>query len=226
MLSMMLIEQRNYEHGRRTNMVKVRQDAWMQENDELLAELVLRHVREGSTQLNAFEEAGDELNRTAAACGFRWNAVVRHQYETELKEAKKERKEKLRILGKDYRRRGNGIYLAKPQEEGERLQSIPVSALSIDIIIAYLVRLQHSDSDISRYRHMATISTEKIRKLESELAKLEKENAAIKQDYEQFVQIMNRARRLVTLNDEEIPAVPVFQMEKNGNLVTKEPPLI
>jgi len=206
-------------------MVKVRQDAWMQENDELLAELVLRHVREGSTQLNAFEEAGDELNRTAAACGFRWNAVVRHQYETELKEAKKERKEKLRILGKDYRRRGNGIYLAKPQEEGERLQSIPVSALSIDIIIAYLVRLQHSDSDISRYRHMAAISTEKIRKLESELAKLEKENAAIKQDYEQFVQIMNRARRLVTLNDEELPAVPVFQMKKNGNLVTKEPPL-
>lgn len=222
----MLIEQRNYEHGRRTNMVKIRQDAWMRENDELLAELVLRHVREGSTQLNAFEEAGDELNRTAAACGFRWNAVVRHQYETELKEAKKERKEKLRILGKDYRRRGNGIYLAKPQEEGERTQSIPVSALSIDIIIAYLVRLQHSDSDISRYRHMATISNEKIRKLESELAKLEKENAAIKQDYEQFVQIMNRARRLVTLNDEEMPAVPVFQMEKNGNLVTKEPPTV
>ena len=142
----------------------------------------------------------------------------------ELKEAKKERKEKLRILGKDYRRRGNGIYLAKPQEEGERTTSVPVSALSIDIIIAYLVRLQHSDSDISRYRHLASISNEKIRKLESELAKLEKENAAIKQDYEQFVQIMNRARRLVTLNDEEVPAVPVFQMEKNGNLVSKEPP--
>lgn len=196
----------------------------MTENDEMLAEMVLRHVREGSTQLNAFEEAGDELNRTAAACGFRWNAVVRHQYEAQLKEAKKERKEKLRILGKDYRRRGNGIYLAKPQEEGERTASVPVSALSIDIIIAYLVRLQHSDSDISRYRHLASISNEKIRKLESELAKLEKENAAIKQDYEQFVQIMNRARRLVTLNDEELPAVPVFQMEKNGNLVSKEPP--
>ena len=57
---------------------------------------------------------------------------------------------------------------------------------------------------------LSTISNEKIRKLESELAKLEKENAAIKQDYEQFVQIMNRARRLVTLNDEEVPAVPCF----------------
>ena len=55
--------------------MKVRQDAWTDENDLLLAETVLRHVREGSTQLNAFEEVGDKLNRTSAACGFRWNAV-------------------------------------------------------------------------------------------------------------------------------------------------------
>ena len=61
--------------------MKTRQDAWMEEDDLLLAETVLRHVREGSTQLNAFEEVGDKLNRTSAACGFRWNAVVRHQYE-------------------------------------------------------------------------------------------------------------------------------------------------
>lgn len=61
--------------------MKTRQDAWTEENDLLLAETVLRHVREGSTQLNAFEEVGDKLNRTSAACGFRWNAVVRHKYE-------------------------------------------------------------------------------------------------------------------------------------------------
>ena len=84
--------------------------------------------------------------------------------------------------------------------------------------------MQHTDSDISRYRHLATLSNEKIRKLESELAKLEKENATIKHDYEQFVQIMNRARRMVTLDGEDVPNIPVFQMEKNGNLVSKEPP--
>lgn len=69
-------------------MSKQRQDAWSEENDLLLAETVLRHVREGSTQLNAFEEVGDKLNRTSAACGFRWNAVVRHQYEKALALAK------------------------------------------------------------------------------------------------------------------------------------------
>lgn len=73
-------------------MSKVRQDAWLEENDELLAEAVIRHVTEGSTQLNAFEEAGDALNRTAAACGFRWNAVVRKAYEEQLAEAKKKEK--------------------------------------------------------------------------------------------------------------------------------------
>ena len=74
--------------------VKTRQDAWTHENDVLLAETVLRHVREGSTQLNAFEEVGDLLNRTSAACGFRWNAVIRHKYEHALQLAKKYRKEK------------------------------------------------------------------------------------------------------------------------------------
>ena len=81
--------------------MKVRQDAWTDEDDLLLAETVLRHVREGSTQLNAFEEVGDKLDRTSAACGFRWNAVVRHRYEKALQLAKKQRKQRQRILGKD-----------------------------------------------------------------------------------------------------------------------------
>ncbi|QPC48456.1 RsfA family transcriptional regulator [Mangrovibacillus cuniculi] len=82
-------------------MTKTRQDAWTEENDLLLAETVLRHVREGSTQLNAFEEVGDALNRTSAACGFRWNAVVRHEYEKALELAKKQRKQRNRLLGKE-----------------------------------------------------------------------------------------------------------------------------
>lgn len=81
--------------------MKTRQDAWTEQNDLLLAETVLRHVREGSTQLNAFEEVGDRLNRTSAACGFRWNAVVRQQYEKALDLAKKQRKQRQRLLGKE-----------------------------------------------------------------------------------------------------------------------------
>nr|WP_325053261.1 RsfA family transcriptional regulator [Lentibacillus cibarius] len=77
-------------------MTKVRQDAWSHEDDLLLAETVLRHIREGSTQLNAFEEVGDKLNRTSAACGFRWNAEIRNKYTDAIELAKRQRKEKKR----------------------------------------------------------------------------------------------------------------------------------
>ena len=51
-------------------MTIVRQDAWTKDEDLLLAEVVLRHIREGSTQLKAFEEVGQKLNRTPAAWWF------------------------------------------------------------------------------------------------------------------------------------------------------------
>jgi len=203
-------------------MVKVRQDAWLKENDELLAEAVLRHVKEGSTQLNAFEEAGDKLNRTAAACGFRWNAVVRKRYEKELAEAKRERKERMKLLGMTGRRRSPGVYLLP--SEGEETKPISLSSLNLDIVIAYLMRLQSqtgADNETMKWRQIANSATEKIKELESQIEKLEKENKQIREDYEQFVQIMNRARRLVTLEDEEPRIAPVFKMEKNGNLVAE-----
>ncbi|MBG9914528.1 RsfA family transcriptional regulator [Bacillus sonorensis] len=102
-------------------MMKQRQDAWSEENDLLLAETVLRHVREGSTQLNAFEEVGDRLNRTSAACGFRWNAVVRHQYEKALQLAKKQRKQRMRALGNGQPAKKRLLY--KPPVETDAINA-------------------------------------------------------------------------------------------------------
>lgn len=208
-------------------MVKVRQDAWLEQDDILLAETVLRHVREGSTQLSAFEEVGDALNRTAAACGFRWNAVVRRDYEKELSEAKKERKQAMRVLGPDFKRRSQQLFTPGTNGEGEEKAAVPLSALSLDTIIAYLIRLHHNgggDSESLRWKHTAKMANEKVHMLEQEIEKLQRENDTLRNDYEQFVQIMNRARRLVTLEDTEDRVAPVFTMEKNGNLVSKEPP--
>ena len=66
----------------------LRQDAWTEDDDLLLAEVTLRHIREGSTQLAAFEEVGEKLGRTPAACGFRWNSCVRKNYESAIQIAK------------------------------------------------------------------------------------------------------------------------------------------
>src|SRR5690625_2591676 len=74
-------------------MNKTRQDAWTKDEDLLLAEIVLRHIRDGKTQLEAFKQAGEALSRTPAACGFRWNATIRKQYAEAINQAKQKRKQ-------------------------------------------------------------------------------------------------------------------------------------
>ena len=108
--------------------MKSRQDAWSDEDDLILAETVLRHVREGSTQLNAFEEVGDKLNRTSAACGFRWNAVVRHNYEQALQLAKKQRKQRQRLLGKDQGGKKKLLY-QPPVPTLEDVEEVPLATI-------------------------------------------------------------------------------------------------
>lgn len=120
------------------------------------------------------------------------------------------------------RRRSQGVYLLPSSQNSEEVKSIPLSALNLDIVIAYLLRLQHqtgNDNEATKWRHIANTATEKIKELENQLKRLEQENKEIREDYEQFVQIMNRARRLVTLEEDEPRVAPVFKMEKNGNLV-------
>lgn len=77
-------------------MSKPRQDAWTKDEDILLAEIVLQHIRDGKTQLEAFKQAGEALSRTPAACGFRWNATIRKKYTEAINLAKKSRKQTLK----------------------------------------------------------------------------------------------------------------------------------
>ncbi|QWH04321.1 RsfA family transcriptional regulator (plasmid) [Bacillus mycoides] len=73
-------------------MVISRQDSWTNDNDSLLATIVLQNIRDGGTQLAAFKAVAKQLARTPAACGFRWNSYVRKQYEEEIQQAKQNRK--------------------------------------------------------------------------------------------------------------------------------------
>src|SRR5690625_497762 len=117
-------------------MAKVRQDAWSHEDDLLLAETVLRHVREGSTQLKAFEEVGDKLNRTSAACGFRWNAEVRKRYTEAMELAKRQRKERKRALARQKKQRMPNHSLSINSETIDSV--INESPITLDTIIQYL----------------------------------------------------------------------------------------
>ncbi|MGP4068215.1 RsfA family transcriptional regulator [Halobacillus sp. B29] len=104
-----------------------RQDAWKEEEDVLLANTVLKYIREGKTQLEAFQEVAEHLNRTPAACGFRWNATVRKDYYEEIQEAKQNRKEK------------RTIYTSIPSAED--------TPLSIDAAISFLKEMKVKQYD-------------------------------------------------------------------------------
>lgn len=194
--------------------VKIRQDAWSHEDDVLLAETVLRHIREGSTQLRAFDEVGDILNRTSAACGFRWNAVVRERYVEDIKQAKKERKERKRAQAFFANRSKPVNYLPSSNQ-----------ALNLTSVIEFLKGLNvenQSHSQLKKENEMLLKENlelmTKNKELEKELNKLKEEHKIIEEDYQSLIQIMNRARRMALLQEDEPISKSTFRMDKNGNL--------
>lgn len=64
---------------------------WTEEEDQYLREKVLQSISNGGSQLDAFDEVGKKIGRTAGACGFRWNAVLRQQDPESYSDAKKQR---------------------------------------------------------------------------------------------------------------------------------------
>lgn len=203
-----------------------RQDAWTQDEDLMLAEVVLRHIREGGTQLRAFEEVGRNLSRTAAACGFRWNSYVRKQYKSGIELAKKQRKE----LKKQAK-------ISESQNDTEQEKLISQAAVKAPIaersetimdfrdIIKYLEDLYENFSQLSGKAKNIDEYEDKTRELEKQIyylsaenEKLEKNLEMIKSDYQSLIEIMERARKMVILREDNRHERAQFQMEKNGNL--------
>jgi prespore-specific regulator len=230
-------------------MTKVRQDAWSHEDDLLLAETVLRHIREGSTQLDAFEEVGDKLNRTGAACGFRWNAIVRKKYIQAIEIAKKQRKQMKRAQQRRPRiwqpaAVGDstmeapilGMEMASEDEDSilQPLTPTPFTpaprfeddnSLTVPDVIHFLQNLQTDDQTTKRLRRenealrlqISSLETQ-IKGLEKEVATMKRDHQAMEEDYQSLIGIMERARRMAFLQEDEEAKSPTFKMDKNGNL--------
>jgi prespore-specific regulator len=190
--------------------MKVRQNAWSEESDLLLAETVLKHVREGSTQLKAFEEVGDLLNRTVGACGFRWNAVVRQQYEKALGLARNQRKQHLRLFKKEEKQ------LAREVLSSNSIQT----TITLEKVIAFLQNVEGTEDmklENERLQRELELLTNQKNVLEKQLHQLEQSNLAMQEDYEVLVSIMNRARKLVSFDEDQLAGTS-FIMDPNGNL--------
>lgn len=137
-----------------------RQDAWTEDEDVILADTVLRYIREGKTQLEAFKEVAKQLSRTSAACGFRWNATIRKQYQEEIQRAKEERK-----LG------GRKVFWT---EEGLKLDQ------EKNTIESAIMLLEKMKSNFAEHQDMAKKEQEKL------LKKLEEENKKLKMQLQRY----------------------------------------
>ncbi|HZG60638.1 MAG TPA: RsfA family transcriptional regulator [Anoxybacillus sp.] len=203
--------------------MKTRQDAWTHEDDLLLAETVLRYIREGGTQLEAFEEVGDKLNRTAAACGFRWNAEIRKRYVEAIELAKKQRKERKRASESAKK-------LQRTEQNSSQLISsctLPApNAITLEQCIAFLQSLNETDlqsqklrEENNRLQKENKELQQRNKELEKKLAHLIEQQETIQEDYQALIKIMDRARKMVLTEEIETqqPA-HIFRMDKNGNL--------
>lgn len=203
-------------------MSSTRQDAWNQDEDLLLAEVVLRHIREGSTQLQAFEEVGKQLSRTSAACGFRWNSYVRKQYKSGIELAKKQRKEQKKqvsIQGNTPEKESLAIELQRVDKNYSNYD------ISFQQVLDYLSELNkkaetYTIEKVEKQKQLDNIKEleKKVYYLASENEKLSLELKTIENDYRSLIEIMERARKMVVLQEEDRQPKVKFQMDKNGNL--------
>lgn len=180
-------------------MTTVRQDAWTQDEDLLLAEVVLRYIREGGTQLTAFEEVGKKLSRTSAACGFRWNSYVRKQYKQGIELAKKQRKE-LKTEGSFQNVTSKEISLSHDNDSPRQEKS-----LSLSDVIQYLHSYEQS-GDLRRQnqqlRDQISIIENENARIFREKTEVEQQLDIMKKDYKALIGIMDRARKMMILQDD------------------------
>ena len=207
-----------------------RQDAWTQDEDLLLAEVVLRHIREGGTQLQAFEEVGKRLSRTAAACGFRWNSSIRKQYKSGIEVAKKQRKAVKKNPDGEIETIGNTVestfeHKDKIENKSSQVVKTDSTEFNFEDIISYLNKLYIRAIESSDYQENLSLYEEKVKSLEQQLEhiyneknRLAKDLYEMEHDYKALIEIMERARKMVVLKEEEFAQKTRFQMDKNGNL--------
>ncbi|PMC39733.1 hypothetical protein CJ195_07400 [Bacillus sp. UMB0899] len=148
--------------------MKTRHDAWTFEHDKLLAETVLSYVQNSRTQSAAFKDVGKQLNRTAAACNYRWNAELRKKYTKEMEHAKKRRKEP--PLNKEEN---------KPKEETQLSQLHDITQMTVDDCIRYLSQVRNQEE------HHHIINENK--QLQEENKKLNQQRQELNKRYEQLV---------------------------------------
>ncbi len=177
-----------------------RQDAWTEEDDLILAEVVLRHIREGSTQLKAFEEVGKRLSRTSAACGFRWNSTVRKQYKSAIAFEKKQRdlKKKESPTKKIKAEMTEAVKPLQAEKKVEKKED--EKPLTMERVLQFLADYHKNQQEHHSDEQIEALKRENER-LKNELEQVKENYRVISEDYKTLLAIMERAKKLSLKNE-------------------------
>lgn len=147
-------------------------ELWTPDDDLMLAEMVLRHVRSGHTILDACREMEEQSNgkRTATASKYRWFTKLKLQYASAYELAKQDGK-KIRNFKK------------KRVNQGERLEDIVENVLnteqereiSVDDILVLVKQFKKQEEKKAD-------NESELLKVKREIDKLKKENSALKDE--------------------------------------------
>ncbi|WP_280769094.1 RsfA family transcriptional regulator [Salipaludibacillus daqingensis] len=172
----------------------IRQDAWNQDEDLLLAETVLRHIREGGTQLAAFEEVAEKLSRTSAACGFRWNSSVRKKYQSAIHLAKKARKEAKKIQVNKQDKIGNLSNEVNLLKQGSTAES--EEHVWFDQMISFLRKQKEKSLEENQLVDHSLMEVKKENeRLREELSSLNEAYQDVREDYQVMIHALQRATK-------------------------------
>jgi hypothetical protein len=175
-------------------MVANRQDAWTKEEDTYLAEVVLKTINEGETQLAAFKIVAKELSRTPAACGYRWNSFVRKFYKDDIENAKNSSK-KLE--------KGKKVEINHTIQNNELENSPFEEEITFNAVYDFLKIIEKKVDTQQSIKEIHTLEKQLLKiKQENEYLKKEKQQLQekvieLEKEYEHFFDYLDKKRKSV-----------------------------
>ena len=165
--------------------ITARHDGWDEKQDKIVLDTVLKHYSEGGTQIAGYEEAGEKLGRTAGACGFRFNSLLRYKYKKRFEEAKKQRLEWRKAKGRPIRQKAPegriGVVTVQQKEQTSEYKQALYAVLD-------------------QVEWIAEIETE-METLEKKMKSVELQKEAAKQELAHRIDALTQIKKSSRVND-------------------------
>ncbi|WP_088043908.1 Myb-like DNA-binding domain-containing protein [Bacillus sp. EAC] len=188
-------------------MVANRQDAWTKEEDNYLAEVVLKSINDGSTQLMAFKIVAQALSRTAAACGYRWNSYVRKFYKEEIENAKNSSKKQTISKNESDEIETLPETVAEQSREEVSLSSKNSTELTFEHVYEFLENVRqkvdshYSLKEIQSLENKLIKNRQEIDQLKAEKQQLLEKVIELENEYENLFEFIDQKRKFVNVSN-------------------------